>query len=65
MAYEIISTSNVHFDFFLNDTIKRIIRKVSANAIKTLVNGSASNNPDINKSPKGILIIIPCKKMKK
>ncbi|MEP7372626.1 MAG: hypothetical protein ABI675_04505 [Chitinophagaceae bacterium] len=45
---------NVIFVFFLNDTIKRVTRAMSARTIKILVYGSASNNPNINKQPKGI-----------
>jgi hypothetical protein len=55
----------VVFVFFLNDITKSVIREISANAMKILVKGSALNEPDSNKQPKGIWIIIPCKKMKK
>lgn len=63
--YEMTSIVKVIFDFSLNDIIKRVINVKSAIAIRTLVNGSASNKPPNNKRPKGSKIIEPFKKIKK
>jgi hypothetical protein len=63
--YKMTSMSKVIFDFSLNDIIKRVTKLKSATAIKTLVNGSASNKPVNNRRPKGSKIIEPFKKMKK
>lgn len=51
--------------FSFNKIINSVINEMSAKSIKILINGSAVNNPVINKKPNGIRIMDPFKKIKK